>query len=168
MQRDRSSPTWLASRGVASTAPSTTLEPDAPDAALHAIRILAKRARYAVDAVAPLYGKDARRFARALADVQTVLGEYQDTTVAEAWLRSAAKALPSTRLVAGELIAFERDDRVRLRAEFGRSGRRPRAGSSASGSIDGGCAVRPVGRRRGAAPGRRGRTRRRGARRRAR
>ena len=96
------------------------LEPDAPDAALHAIRILAKRARYAVDAVVPLFGKDARRFARQLADLQTVLGEYQDTTVAEAWLRSAAKALPSTRLVAGELIAFERDDRVRLRAEFWR------------------------------------------------
>ncbi len=68
--------------------------------------------------MAPLFGKDARRFARALADLQTVLGEYQDTTVAEAWLRSAAKALPSTRLVAGELIAFEREDRVRLRAEF--------------------------------------------------
>ena len=96
------------------------LAPDAPDAALHAIRILAKRARYAADAVVPLCGKDAQRFARALADLQTVLGEYQDTTVAEAWLRSAAKALPSTRLVAGELIAFERDDRVRLRAEFGK------------------------------------------------
>jgi CHAD domain-containing protein len=94
------------------------LAPDAPDAALHAIRIRAKRARYAADAVVPLYGKDARRFARALADVQTVLGKYQDTTVAEAWLRAAAKALPSTRLVAGELIAFERDDRVQLRAEF--------------------------------------------------
>jgi CHAD domain-containing protein len=94
------------------------LAPDAPDAALHAVRILAKRARYAADAVVPLYGKDARRFARALADVQTVLGQYQDTTVAEAWLRSAAKALPTTRLVAGELIAFERDDRVQLRAEF--------------------------------------------------
>ena len=86
--------------------------------ALHAVRILAKRARYAADSIAPLHGKDARRFARALGEVQTVLGQYQDTTVAEAWLRSAAKKLPSTRLVAGELIAFERDDRVQLRAEF--------------------------------------------------
>lgn len=94
------------------------LDPDSPDAVLHAIRIRAKRARYAVEAVAPLYGKDALRFARALADVQTVLGKYQDTTVAEAWLREAAKALPSTRLVAGELIAFERDDRAQLRAQF--------------------------------------------------
>ncbi|MEY2400531.1 MAG: hypothetical protein QOJ08_642 [Ilumatobacteraceae bacterium] len=94
------------------------LPPDAPDPAYHRIRILSKRARYAAESVAPLYGKEARRFARALANVQTVLGKYQDTTVAEAWLRQAAKALPSTRLVAGELIAFERDDRVQLREEF--------------------------------------------------
>ena len=94
------------------------LEPDSPDEAFHEIRILSKRARYAAEAVAPIYGKPARRFAEALADVQEVLGSYQDTTVAEAWLRDAAKALPSTRLVAGELIAFERDDRVALRAKF--------------------------------------------------
>ena len=94
------------------------LSPDAPDTAFHAVRIRAKRVRYAVEAVTPLYGKDARRFAKAVADVQTVLGKNQDTTVAEAWLREAAKALPSTRLVAGALIAFERDDRVRLRSQF--------------------------------------------------
>lgn len=92
--------------------------PDSPDEAYHAIRILAKRARYAADAVTPMYGAPARRFAEALADVQEVLGSYQDTTVAEAWLREAAKAVPSIRLVAGELIAFERDDRVLLRAKL--------------------------------------------------
>ncbi|MEP7204000.1 MAG: CYTH and CHAD domain-containing protein [Ilumatobacteraceae bacterium] len=94
------------------------LEPDAPQTAMHASRIRAKRARYAAEAVAPLYGREARRFARAMADVQTVLGKFQDTAVAEAWLREAAKALPSTRLVAGELVGFERDDRSRLRDEF--------------------------------------------------
>jgi CHAD domain-containing protein len=94
------------------------LTPNSPDAALHAIRIKSKRARYAAEAVAPLYGREASRFAKAVADVQSVLGDFQDTTVAEAWLRDAAKALPSTRLVAGELIGFERDDRTRLRSEF--------------------------------------------------
>ena len=94
------------------------LGPNAPDTAFHAIRILSKRARYAAEAVAPIYGKPARRLAAALSDVQEVLGSYQDTTVAELWLRDAAKALPSTRLVAGELIAFERDDRVLLKAKF--------------------------------------------------
>jgi CHAD domain-containing protein len=94
------------------------LAPEAPDTAYHAVRIRSKRVRYAAEALTPVFGKDARRFARAIADVQTVLGKNQDTTVAEAWLRDAAKALPSTRLVAGELIAFERDDRVALRAKF--------------------------------------------------
>ncbi|HEX2785684.1 MAG TPA: CYTH and CHAD domain-containing protein [Ilumatobacteraceae bacterium] len=94
------------------------LEPDSPDAALHAVRIRAKRARYAVEAVAPLYGADARRLAKRIADVQSVLGDHQDTTVAEAWLRQAAKAVPSVRLVVGELIALERLDRARLREQF--------------------------------------------------
>ncbi len=91
---------------------------DAPDDAYRAIRGLSQDARYAADAVAPLNGKDSRRFARALADVESVLEEYQDSTLAEAWCRGAAKALLSTRLVAGELIGFERDDRVQLRAQF--------------------------------------------------
>ena len=94
------------------------LRPDSPDAALHAVRIRAKRTRYAVEAVAPLYGRDARRFAKRLAEVQSVLGDHQDTTVAEAWLRQAAKAVPAVRLVAGELLALERVERERLREQF--------------------------------------------------
>ncbi|MGZ4763323.1 MAG: CYTH and CHAD domain-containing protein [Ilumatobacteraceae bacterium] len=94
------------------------LQPDSPDAAFHAVRIRSKRARYAVEAVAPLCGRDARRLAKRIAAVQTVLGDHQDTAVAEAWLRNAAKEVPSLRLVAGELVALERVDRERLRVEF--------------------------------------------------
>ena len=94
------------------------LDHDGPDEAYHEVRIAAKKARYAAEAVTPLYGKQARRFAGALADVQTVLGEYHDTVVAEGWLRQAARELPSALLVAGELIAFELDDRVALRDRF--------------------------------------------------
>ena len=94
------------------------LRPDSPDAAFHQVRIRAKRARYAAEAVAPLYGSEARRFAKRLADVQSVLGDHQDTTVAEAWLRQTAKAMPSVRLVVGELVALERLERVRLRDQF--------------------------------------------------
>ena len=94
------------------------LRPDSSDAAFHAVRIRSKRARYAVEAVAPLFGDDARRLAKRLAAVQSVLGDHQDTTVAEAWLRQAARAVPSLRLVAGELIAIERLDRARLREQF--------------------------------------------------
>ncbi len=90
------------------------LEPDSPDAAFHEVRIRAKRARYAAEAVEPLFGSEARRFASRIADVQSVLGDHQDTTVAEAWLRQAARAVPSVRLVVGELVALERLERARL------------------------------------------------------
>ncbi len=93
-------------------------DPNSSDADLETIRIPAERARYAAEAVAPFFGRDARRFASALADVQSLVDESQDTVVAEAWIREAAKTLPSGRLVAGELVAFERHDRQRLRQEF--------------------------------------------------
>lgn len=94
------------------------LTPDSPDTAYHAVRIRAKRARYAVEAVSVVYGREARRFAKAVEKVQTVLGDHQDTAVAEAWLRQVAKEVASTRLVVGELITIERLERLRLRREF--------------------------------------------------
>src|SRR5438270_2032210 len=91
--------------------------PDAPtDPELHRIRILAKRARYAAEAVAPVAGADASAFARAAAKVQTVLGEHQDSVTAQAWLRSA-RVTGRRAFVAGELIAVER-----IAAEAARSG----------------------------------------------
>ena len=77
------------------------------DAELHRIRILAKRARYAAEAVAPVAGPDAAAFAKAAAKLQTVLGEHQDSVTAQAWLR-AAKVTGRRAFVAGELIALER------------------------------------------------------------
>ena len=52
------------------------------DAALHRVRRRAKRARYAAEAVEPVFGKPARDFARGMADLQTVLGEHQDAVIA--------------------------------------------------------------------------------------
>lgn len=92
--------------------------PDAPDAALHEVRILAKRCRYVAEAVAPLVGDEARRFAAAVASVQDLLGEHQDTVVAEAWLRTTAEHLEESRLAAGELVAAERLRRGELRREW--------------------------------------------------
>jgi CHAD domain-containing protein len=94
------------------------LEDDPPDAALHAVRIKAKRCRYAAEAVAPAAGKHMARFAAAVSDLQTVLGEHQDTVVAELWLREAATAVPAVALVSGQLIARERSERARLRGEW--------------------------------------------------
>ncbi len=50
--------------------------------ALHEIRILVKKVRYAAEAVSPAAGKRARRFARAAAELQEILGELNDADVA--------------------------------------------------------------------------------------
>ncbi|MEA2825656.1 MAG: hypothetical protein QOG43_95 [Actinomycetota bacterium] len=85
-----------------------TLDDPPPDEQLHAVRIRAKRVRYAVEAVAPVVGKKAKRLASAVAELQGVLGDHQDAVVAEAWLREAAADEGISPLVAGELIAIER------------------------------------------------------------
>jgi CHAD domain-containing protein len=93
---------------------------DPSDHELHQIRIRAKRARYAAEAVEPVIGKPAEDFADAIADLQDVLGDHQDSVVGEAWLREAASARRDAALVAGLLIAAERasaaDTRERWRA----------------------------------------------------
>ena len=81
--------------------------PEAPtDPELHRIRILAKRARYAAEAVAPVAGPGAEAFAKTAAKLQTILGEHQDSVTAQAWLRSA-RVSGRRAFVAGELIALE-------------------------------------------------------------
>ena len=94
---------------------------DPPDDQLHQIRIRAKRARYAAEAVEPVIGKPAEDYADAVADLQSVLGDHQDAVVGEAWLREAAgSARRDVALAAGLLIAAERasaaDTRERWRA----------------------------------------------------
>jgi len=90
--------------------------PESPEPGqLHQVRILAKRTRYAAEAVAPVVGKRAERFAEAAAALQGVLGEYHDAITAESWLRSAA-GTGRRAFVAGELAAA-----VRARGEWMRS-----------------------------------------------
>jgi CHAD domain-containing protein len=117
---------WRALRGAVVALPD---EP--PDEMLHRCRILAKRARYAAEAVAAAHNAGARRFARAAAGLQDVLGELQDSVTAQQWLRARAGARSSS-YVAGELgglelvraeaargawrEAWERLDRKKLRA----------------------------------------------------
>ena len=88
------------------------------DDELHHVRILAKRSRYAAEAAAPLLGQVAGRFAAAVADLQTVLGDHQDTVLAEEWLRDAATAYPTRCETADRLIALEQSERVVRRAEW--------------------------------------------------
>jgi CHAD domain-containing protein len=97
------------------------LPDDPPDEDLHEIRKRAKQVRYAAEAVAPALGKKARRAARAAESMQDVLGDHQDTVVAEQWLRASA-AEPGTdaqtAFALGALAADERAQRVALRDEW--------------------------------------------------
>ena len=92
------------------------LGPQPSDPELHAVRIAAKRCRYAAEASIPVPGRRAERVAAALCRLQDVLGELHDSVVAEQWLRDAAAELPETALVAGELAAANRAEAQRLRA----------------------------------------------------
>jgi CHAD domain-containing protein len=95
-----------------------SLGPDPSDAQLHEVRILAKRSRYAAEAAAPLLRPAATRFAAAVADLQTVLGDHQDTVLAEAWLRNAEVGHPEAVPTVRQLIALEQERRHALRAQW--------------------------------------------------
>ena len=70
----------------------------ARDAALHRARKAVKRARYAGEAVTPVAGKRARRFAKRMKQVQSVLGEHQDAVIAA----QAVRQLGMSAHLAGE------------------------------------------------------------------
>ena len=57
------------------------------DTALHEARKAAKRTRYAAEAVGPAFGKPARRFAKRVKTIQSVLGDHHDGVVARATIR---------------------------------------------------------------------------------
>jgi CHAD domain-containing protein len=68
------------------------------DAALHQARKAAKRTRYAAEAATAVAGRQAGRFAGQMKNVQTVLGDHQDTVIA----RQLERSLGVAAHVAGE------------------------------------------------------------------
>ena len=68
------------------------------DVALHEARKSARRARYAAEAASPASGQPARKFAKQMKKVQTVIGDHQDTVIA----RQAARDLGIGAHLAGE------------------------------------------------------------------
>jgi CHAD domain-containing protein len=89
------------------------------DEALHQVRIGAKRARYAAEAVAPVVGRPATRFAELVAELQSTLGEYNDAVITRDWLRDAVAEMPAaTAFVAGALSERERGLARQARAEW--------------------------------------------------
>jgi CHAD domain-containing protein len=73
-------------------------EGDTRDVALHEARKAAKRARYAAEAVEPAFGKKAKRFAKRMKAVQSVLGDHQDAVTA----RRVAREIGVHAHLAGE------------------------------------------------------------------
>jgi CHAD domain-containing protein len=70
---------------------SETAAPGTPrDLALHEVRKGAKNLRYAADAAAPVLNKAASRVAGAAEEIQTILGDHQDSVVARELLRRLA------------------------------------------------------------------------------
>ncbi|MGY0024013.1 CHAD domain-containing protein [Streptomyces sp. cg35] len=60
------------------------------DLAMHDARKAAKRARYAGEAAVPALGKQAKKFAKRMKKVQSLLGDHQDSVVAREALRDLA------------------------------------------------------------------------------
>jgi CHAD domain-containing protein len=101
------------------------------DVALHQARKAAKRARYASEAVTPALGEQARRFTRQMKNVQSVLGDHQDTVIA----RPVVRDLGIAAYLAGENafsygLLYEREVgqagqlRARARNTWGQASRR--------------------------------------------
>jgi CHAD domain-containing protein len=95
------------------------LGPEPSDEQLHRVRIRAKRTRYAAEALEPVLGKEIRRFAKAAARVQEVLGDHQDAVVTQGWLRrSAMRSGPRAAFAAGRLAGVAAEQRLQARKRF--------------------------------------------------
>jgi CHAD domain-containing protein len=85
---------------------------------IHAVRIRAKRFRYAADAAAPVE-RAAARHAATLATLQDELGELNDAATAEAWLRERLPAATVEQaFVLGQLVAAERSEVAHRRTSW--------------------------------------------------
>jgi CHAD domain-containing protein len=88
---------------------------------LHAARKAAKRARYVAETLIPVFGRRAKRLAKAAERVQVVLGEHQDCTITQALLGRAGEqafADGEDSFVFGRMQAREDATADELREEF--------------------------------------------------
>ncbi|GAA5182114.1 CYTH and CHAD domain-containing protein [Rugosimonospora acidiphila] len=113
---------WLRlAQGSPDLTAAGSLDPLGPDHEWHEVRIRAKRARYATEAVAGVLGGDAAGLARRIGGVQELLGEHQDAVVAaDTWL-AIARSDPGDfdlAVTAGRLVERERGAVREVRARF--------------------------------------------------
>lgn len=96
---------------------------NSPSEEWHESRITAKRARYAAEALAPVFGAPAKQLASALSSVTEQLGEHQDAYIAQETCRELAAHFDGpTGFALGLLHAFEVEQellaRVKLQQEW--------------------------------------------------
>ncbi len=109
----------LATRAKTVLANESELPGGAPDDEWHQVRIAAKRARYAGEAVAPVLGEQAEEFARQMERITEVLGEHQDAADAGRAIRAlVANVDPHASFTLGVLFAAERERVIATRREF--------------------------------------------------
>jgi len=111
------------------TAADEGLGPEERNIALHQARKAVKRARYAAEPLRPVYGAPARRLVKRLKNLQSRLGEHQDTVVTREYLHELTRAEdttldPKAALVAGALIERESRDAERYDEESAASWRK--------------------------------------------
>ena len=97
------------------------LTPDSDEHLWHEARIKAKQARYAAEAVAPVFGKPAKRFAGKVELVTELLGEHQDAAVAAhtvSTMASGRRTPGPVGFALGLLHSFEQDTMAGQRKEF--------------------------------------------------
>ena len=93
--------------------------------ALHAIRLRAKRMRYAAEVFAPVFpGRPARRFLRRLANLQDCLGVLNDGTVADALLGELGADRGARAHAAGLVRGFLAARAGQARGQIGRAWQR--------------------------------------------
>ena len=79
-----------------------------PASEWHETRITAKRARYAAEALAPVFGTSAKGLASALGEVTEQLGEHQDAFIAQEACRELAEHFDGpTGFALGHLSAYQ-------------------------------------------------------------
>ena len=89
---------------------------DPEDSALHASRIAVKRARYAAELAAHELGRWGAAFVAEAKSLQDVLGDHQDSVIAEERIRRWAADTPGSALAAGRLVQLERERHSAARA----------------------------------------------------
>ena len=94
------------------------LDKASPDDELHAARIRVKRARYAAELASHELGRPGARFVDAAKKLQDVLGEHQDSVVAEEWIVRWGDASTAAGDVVEQLVERERRRRKKARRSW--------------------------------------------------